>query len=501
MGDNMKKSIWQKDNNIKEEKGITENLTTDVLIIGAGMTGISLAYNLIDGKNNIIMVDAGKIADATTAKSTGKVTYLQDLTYYKICNVYDFDTAKLYYESQKEAIRIINRNVKNNKIECDLKKCEMVTFTNDEKEVPKFTVEKLILDRLGVKYSNVSKNIKNNDVKELISVNDGYVFNPVKYLIGLYKKIRSSSNVDVYMNSRVQKVQKTKEGFKAYVNGFEIKCKKIVFACHYPFFTIPGFIPLKTYVEKSYIAASKVEKTSNVAAITSNYPYVSFRYQENKKEKYFIYLNNSSKLCSKLNHEKNYEECTDEIKKITGTSPTYKWENMDLLTNDYLPLIGRVSKDEKNAFIATGYNTWGMTGGTIAGKIIADLINSKDNKYLEVFNPSRSMNFKKVLNFTNNTLLSNLKAYGFNFIKKNPSWYKNQAFVTRYCGKRVGVYYDEEGKEHVVSNVCPHLKCFLTFNKVDKTWDCPCHGSRFDTEGNVVKGPSSFDIKIDETKL
>ena len=98
-----------------------------------------------------------------------------------------------------------------------------------------------------------------------------------------------------------------------------------------------------------------------------------------------------------------------------------------------------------------------------------------------------------------NTFISNLKAYGINLIKKNPSWYKSKAFVTKMNGNRIGVYFDSKGNKHIVSNICPHLKCFLTFNEIDKSWDCPCHGSKFDIDGNVIKGPACYNIKIDET--
>ena len=140
---------------------------------------------------------------------------------------------------------------------------------------------------------------------------------------------------------------------------------------------------------------------------------------------------------------------------------------------------------------------WGMTNGTISAKILCDLINNKKNKYEKVFDPTRNINLNQVKNFISNTLISNIKAYGLNLIKKNPSWYKDKAFVTKIDGKRVGIYFDNNGNKHVVSNICPHLKCFLTFNEVDKTWDCPCHGSRFDVDGNIIKSPSINGISTD----
>ena len=496
----MKKSLWQKDSSYNNFDQVTENLSTDILIIGGGITGITCAYNLMKKNKNVLLIEGDNFFNNTTCKSTGKITYLQDLMYQRIYDVYGFDTAKLYYESQKEAIKIVNKIVKENDIDCDLRKTSSITYTNDTKEIPKFDKEEKILDALKIKYYTSFNLLENKEIKRSIIVKNTYTFNPCKYLKGLLKIIKKSSNVKIYENSRATKIKKEKNNFIVVVNGYVINTKKIILACNYPFFTIPGFIPIKTYLEKSYITATKVSKTENICGITSNYPATSFRFYENKKDKYFIYLNNSSKICDKLNYKKNYEECVSESENITGKQSNYKWTNMDVMTNDYLPLIGRISSEEKNIFIATGYNTWGMTNGTIAAKIICDLLLSNRSKYKDIFSTTRHMNIPKFKNFINNTLLSNVKAYTFNLVKKNPSWYKGKAIVTKIEGKRVGIYFDNEGNKHIVSNICPHLKCFLTFNEVDKTWDCPCHGSRFDIDGNVVKGPSCYDIKIDETK-
>lgn len=496
----MKKSIWQKDvGQLKFEK-LNKNMSTDVLIIGGGITGLTTAYNFMDKKYDVILLEADEFLTGATCKSTGKLTYLQDLKYQDIYNVYDFETVKLYYEAQKDGIRIVKKIITDERIECDITKASSITFTKDNNELKKFDKEQEILDMLSVKYYTSSSDVKDSEIKRMILVKNTYVFNPVKYLKGLMKSIKKASNIKLYEKSRVFKIKKEDNYYVAHVNNLEVKTKKIVIACNYPFFTIPGFIPFKTYMEKSYITATKVETSKDICGITSSYPTTSFRYHNDKGDNYFIYLNNSSKICDKLNYKKNYDECVKEAKGITGRTPSYKWTNMDVMTNDFMPLIGRISEDDKNVFIATGYNTWGMTNGTIAGKILYDLIRDSKNKYEKVFAPTRSMNVVKLKNFLINTALSNTKAYTFNLIKKNPSWYKNKACVTKIDGKRVGIYFDKEGNKHIVSNICPHLKCFLTFNDVDKTWDCPCHGSRFDVDGNVVKGPACYNIKIDETK-
>ncbi len=491
----MKKSLWQKYHKKRIFHPVNKSETTDILIIGAGITGVSVAYNLLNTKHNVILIDKDICFNDTTAKTTGKITYLQDLKYQDIYKVYGYEKAKLYYESQKDAIKLIKKNVKDNKIDCDFKKTEMVTFTKDKNKIECFELEKKLLSSFGVKY-NATSVLKDDDIVSLISVKNTYTFNPIKYLNALIDKIRKSQNIKVYENSIATKIKKEKSKYVTIVNGYEIYSNKIILACSYPFFTLPGLIPFKTYLEKSYVSYAQIKDVKNLAGITIGKPFYSFRYYEDKKDKYIIYVNNSCKISDKLNYKKNYNICKDEIKKIDNNLKVHLWTYMDVMTNDYLPIAGKISDEDKEVLIATGYNTWGMTNAVICAKLLTDIIMRKKNKYKELFNPKRSITFKRALNFVNNTFFGTLKAYTLNLIKKNPSWYKNKTLITKKDGKRLGIYTDANGKKHVVSNVCPHLKCFLTFNEVDKTWDCPCHGSRFDADGNIIKGPSCHNIKI-----
>lgn len=488
----MRKSLWQDYNNIDRFKSITRNMETDILIIGAGITGISTAYNLIDTKYNVILIDGHRLADSTTAKSTGKITFLQDLVYSNLNDMYGLETANLYYESQKDAIRTIKKNIKEENIDCDFIKSDSITFTNNRKEIFKLKNEQQVLDKLNINYEIIT----NDNIMYGIKVKGTYTFNPVKYLKGLISKIQISKNITIYEDSIINKIKKEDKYYIVYINEVKIKTNKIVLACHYPFFTIPFFIPFRTYCQKSYLSASKINNIDDINAISCDSNTISYRYYDDKTNKYLIFLNGTSNVCNKLNYYKNYKLCNECTKKITGNTISYSWTNTDVMTHDNIPFIGRISSPDRNVFIATGYNTWGMTNGTIAARIITSLINNKQNKYAKLFNPNRPVNYVKIKSFINNTLLSNIKAYTFNLIKKNVYWNKDKAIITTINKKRVGIYIDNIGNKHIVSNICPHLKCCLTFNKVDKTWDCPCHASRFDINGNVIKGPSVYNIKI-----
>lgn len=152
-----------------------------------------------------------------------------------------------------------------------------------------------------------------------------------------------------------------------------------------------------------------------------------------------------------------------------------------------MPYIG---KFKENLYIGIGYNTLGMTNGTLAGKIISDIILNHNNEYVSLFNPLRKTRVLPVFH----NLYSSTKPFLENKIVKNKNFYSKNVVFTKRKGKSVGIYTDTTGKEHIVYNLCPHLKCNLIFNEEELTWDCPCHSSRFDLDGNVIKGPSNYNI-------
>ena len=277
--------------------------------------------------------------------------------------------------------------------------------------------------------------------------------------------------------------------FFCYVDKYIIKAKKVVLACHYPFFVIPFLFPLKGHLERSYISASKVNEVKCVSGINTSKSSISFRYHTDNLNNYFLYLNNSHNLAFKFNLKNNFNKLLNNIEAL-NFKPEYIWSNIDIITNDYLPYIGLI---KENLYIGTGYNTWGMTNGSIAGKLLSDLILNKNNKYKKLFDPKRSSS--SICSITTD-IFSSAKPFIQNKLIKNKPYYAKNVIFTKRNGKSVAIYKDENGIEHIVYNKCPHLKCSLIFNEIEKTWDCPCHASRFTIDGEVIEGPSNYNIKF-----
>lgn len=473
-------SIWSEE--IKNtQKKLDKDLNVDVLIIGGGMTGVNAAYQLINSNMSVCLVEKNVIGSGVTSRTTGKLTYLQEDIYSKLKCYHGELVSKMYLASQKDAILLAKSIMDKEKIDCNLEKVRSFIINNNDK---KFLKENEILDNLDIKL-NYSTELPNGEkVKNSFYVTDTYIFHPIKYLNTLVSII-VKNGVLVYENTKILEIDK-KDGFYfCKTNNNIIKCKYIVFALHYPYFLIPFLTPFKTKLEKSYIEAFNVDKDYKYSSITITKPTVSTRYFSDKNKHYQIYLTNSHNLCIRNDELKEFSE-------LIKDEPDYVWSNKDIITNDYLPFIGSINEDN-NMLIGTGYNTWGMTNGILAGKIISDIILKKENKYISLFDPKRSLNMGKIIN---TPIIIGSNAYSFikSKVIKNKSWYSNNVKFEKRNGKDIAIYVDEKNKEHIVYNICPHLKCSLIFNEVERTWDCPCHGSRFDIDGKCIEGPSNYDI-------
>lgn len=473
------KSIWLKNANIYSARKIVKDLNADILVIGGGITGLSCCYFLKE--KDVILVDKGLIGFGVSSYSTGKLTYLQDSLIKGSSNKED-----IYLKSQIEALNIIKEIINKENINCKLEQNSSFLFATNEKEIKTIKKIEKILKRNNVNYK-VENNfdIPNNIYS--IKVDDSYVFNPYMYLTNLKEIL--NDKVKIYENSVASKIDYKDGYYYTKVNNNIIKSKIVIVATHYPFLISLGLIPFKTYVEKSYLLASASTDNKKFNAISSSSKY-SVRYYTDDKN-YEIYCSLSKSIDKMKNSNVFQDEFILEYQEKYNKRPIYKWSNIDIMSPDFIPLSGKL---HDNLYIGTCYSTWGFLNGTISAKIISDSILKKKNSYSKVFSPKRIRN---IFVYTKNSF-ANGKSLILNKIVKNHTYYKDDVSIYKKNGVWYGRFIDEHGKSHIVYNTCPHMKCNLVFNYVDKTWDCPCHSSKFDIDGNLVHGPSAIDIKVKE---
>lgn len=481
-------SIWNK-KEIKRKKTILNKyIETDILIIGAGITGMTTAYFLKD--KNICVVDANTIGHGVTLNTTAKINYFQERIYTKIKNIRSKEAAIKYLNSQKYAIKNIKEIIESNNIDCDFKQVPSFVFANTIEEIEPLNkeVEFLRENKINV----IEKELPNKITSyKSYCVEDTYIFNPIKYLNGIYN-ILKEKNIPIYENTKILKIEKVEDYYICCGEKYNIKTKKVVLACHYPYFILPFLLPLKSHIEKSYIVVSKVKKDGNFTCISSNSPTYSCRFYKDKDNIYQISLAESHNTSIKQNDSYHFKR-VKEIFNLKDNDIVMTYSNVDIITPDHMPYIGRL-KD--NMYIGVGYNTWGMTNGVLAASIISDMILNKENEYVETFNPNR-INLSNLIALPS-IILGQTKSYLGPKINKNKPWYSNRITFINRNGKSLAIYKDENGFKHTVHNKCPHFGCSLIFNEEEKTWDCPCHSSRFDIDGKCIKGPSNYDISYKE---
>lgn len=484
-------SIWKDQTKVDKSKNIlTSNTKTDILIIGGGISGLSTGIELLENNQKFIIVEKKQCGMGITSLSTGKLTFAQGLIYDKIMKNYNYITALKYYKSQKDAINKAYNNITKYDIDCDYEVVPSYVFTNNESDIVKIKKEQRFYDKAEVKYCEIYSLPNNYPLKYGLEFEDTAMFNPLKYVKGLKKVIEKSEN-KIFENTTVHEIKKLGKVYEVITDRGSIYAKKVIVTTHYPFFIIPGLIPFKTYIEKSYLLATSM-KSPKISAITSNKPTITMR---NYGDNYFIFGSNSHSAASHYNFKKQFDELMKKYSNHFDSEIKYMWSAHDVMTNDSIPYIGKVNNEQ--IYIATGFNKWGMTNGILSGRLISDLILKKFNPYTSIFSFKRKFSINRILNLIKNDCKTIFTLIATKIVK-NHKFY-DHAEVVNIDGEPVGIY-RHNGKEYKVKNTCPHMKCSLIFNEVEKTWDCPCHGSRFDIKGNVITGPSTYSIKLDKKK-
>ena len=328
-------SIWSEELKMSFPK-LEEDISVDVLIIGGGITGVNTAYQLLYSGLSVCLVEKNNIGCGVTSRTTGKLTYLQENMCSKIKKFHGMDFAKLYVESQKEAINLACDIINKENIECNLEKVKSYIFTTED--TVKLREEERLYEEFGidVKVSNTLPH--DNKVNKNFYVDDTYVFHSIKFVNAL-ADICSKRGVSIFENTKIISMDEVSDGYICKTKNNSIRAKYVVLALHYPYFLSPFWMPFKGYLEKSYIEAFQVEKNYKFSAITVSSPVVSIRYHSDNDKNYQLYLSKSHNLAVKNDEEENFQDMLNE----NSTKPDYLWSNKDIMTIDALPFIGCVN--------------------------------------------------------------------------------------------------------------------------------------------------------------
>ena len=484
----------------KNYNKLNENIEADVCIIGAGITGSLTAFYLAKEGKNVVLLEKDKVCEKTSGNTTAKITSQHGLFYNYLLQSEGYEFAKKYYEANENSIKNIENIVKNENIDCDFEKQDAYIFTQKEDEVKKIKDEFFAVKKIGGTAEFTTKCNLPFSIQGAIKFPNQAQFNSRKFVIELLNKTEKSGKLKIFENSKVIGVKKDEDMYKIYTKDNYVKAKYVVLACHYPIINAPGFYFFKMYQSRSHAIAIEAEtEFFEGMYINSELPTKSFRTIKDGENKLLVIVGEDYKTGSKIDYENIYNKLEKIAKDIyPNCKVKYRWSAQDCISLDKIPYIGKFSNFMENVYIGTGYKKWGMTTADISANIICDNIMGRKNEYEDIFKSTRTepvKNIKEVENMIKQTTKS-LVLEKITIPKQDLEEIKSgEGKIISVNGKKVGIYIDEIGKVHAIKPSCSHLGCEMIFNKLEKTWDCPCHGSRFDVDGKSIETPSIHDLE------
>lgn len=430
-------SVWSDHINIPQFPQLKKDINTEVLIVGGGMCGILCAYFLEQKGIDYVLVEGERIGQGITKNTTAKVTSQHGLIYDKLIKNAGIEKAKMYLQSNEEALAKYRDLCKN--IGCDFEQKDAYTYSFSD--IKQLEDEVKAVNVLGLHAELVEKLLLPFETKGAIKVGNQAQFNPLLFLSEIAK------GLNVFENTFIRDIK----DHTAIADNVKITAKKIIVATHFPLINRHGSYFLKMYQHRSYVIALQNAPQVNGIYVDEAQKGMSFR---NYKD--LLLIGGGDHRTGKVGG--NWQELRDFAKKnYPKATEKYAWATQDCMSLDGIPYIGHYSKQTPHMYVATGFNKWGMTSSMVAAMILSDMVMGKDNEWRQVYSPHRSM-------------------------------LKSQLFMN-------GV--------EAVSNLltptmkrCPHMGCALKWNKTEHTWDCPCHGSRFDNKGQLIDNPAKHNAKV-----
>ena len=495
---NKPKSYWLASTPTTNYPILDENIDVDIVIIGGGLAGISSAYLLQKEGLKIAILESNHICQGTTAHTTAKITSQHGLIYNKIKNKIGKNLAKQYADANESAIHEYKKIIEDNQIDCDYIPQSAFIYTQQDEYIQKIQDEVKTASSLGIEASYVNKIPFPMEIKAAIRFNNQAQFHPRKYLLGLAKVIENK--VQIFENSKAQDIKEVGDNYIITTErGKKVRAKNLIIASHYPFYNKHGAYFTRIYTERSYIVAIRAkEKYPGGMYINAEEPARSLRHQSSEEGELIFVVGEHHKTGQSQNTNEHYEALIDFANNVfTVEDIPYRWSTQDCMTLDGIPYVGNFTSNTPNMYIATGFGKWGMTNSMVSAMILRDLIIKGESPWQDVYNPSRQTITASAKNFVveNFNVAAQLIDGKLSSFPKDIDIKPGEGKVVKIDGERVGAYRDEEGTLHLVNTTCTHMGCELNWNSAEITWDCPCHGSRFSYEGEILEGPAIKSLK------
>jgi glycine/D-amino acid oxidase-like deaminating enzyme/nitrite reductase/ring-hydroxylating ferredoxin subunit len=514
------RSLWIDRSRSPTFDALDRQLSVDVAVVGGGIAGLTTATLLKDAGKTVAVIEADRVGGGVTGHSTAKITAAHGLMYNELASSVGKQRARNYAEANATAIERIAALADAHNIDCAFERLNAYTYTRSADDRSQIKAEVEAASRLGLSASFTEDVPVPFEVEAAVCIPDQAQFNPTPYLQGLAADLSGEGSY-VFENTKATDLTtdqhpivwttatNTKDGTKdsnssSGKDGKEttgaIRARNVVVASHFPFYD-PALYFARMYPKRSYLLAVRVKEAATGMCYQTGgpYDYRTLRPYPTDGEPGMLIGGEGHKAGQGGDTTENYRRLEQYAHDhFDVESIDFRWSTQDYVTVDSIPYIGQLAPQHDNLYVATGFGAWGITNGTAAGVILRDLILDERNCWAETFDPSRL-----TIGASAKTFAEENANVGRRFTSDWVSGLRSgvtdsiapgESEVMRTEGKPTAIHRDEEGEIHAVSAVCPHLDCIVQWNNAEGTWDCPCHGSRFGVDGDLIVGPAVEDL-------
>lgn len=467
----------------------------DVAVVGGGIAGICTAWELTRAGRSVAVLEAGRIATGVTGHTTAKLSSLHTLLYTRIRSSFGADAARLYAQSQQGAVEHVAAVADELAIDCDLEEVPGFVYVESPERVAEVRAEVEAAADAGLQASFVGDTGLPFPVAGAIRVEHQAQFHPRKYLLALAADLTSHGG-HIFENTRVVALDEGEPCRLTTENGGTVTARDVVVATHYPVFDRALlFARLEPRREVVVAAAIPAERDPGGIYITPEQNTRSVRTTPYRDGQRLLIITGEKFTPGSAEVTERFERLAQwTSERFPGAEVAYRWATQDNTTTDKVPYVGRFHLLARNAYVATGFGGWGMSGGVMSGQLLSGLITGQPPEWATLYDPRRLNPLREAMSlmklqakvgghFVADRLRSEAQSLG--------DIAPGTGAVLRLGETRCAVYRDESHALHAVSATCTHLGCIVRFNDAERAWECPCHGSRFGVDGSVLQGPAN----------
>ena len=494
-------SIWVDTTPTTSYPALDREVHVDVAVLGGGMAGLMAALFLKRDGARVAVLEAGRVAQGVTAYTTAKVSSLHGIHYQSVASSFGDDGARAYGQANEAAIERIEALVEELGIDCDWRRKPAYVYAEDDRGREKVQDEVQAALKAGLKASFTTETDLPWEVTGAIRVEDQAEFHPRKFLLAIAEQIPGEGS-HVFENTMARDV---KDGEPARVEtdqGQIVVADHVIVATHFPFLDRGGYFA-RMHPERSYALGLYVSGHAPQGMyLSTESPSHTVRSHPTERGELVIAGGESHKV------GQSGEDTADRVARLEDwarerfdvTEIAYRWSTQDNMPVDGVPYIGKYWPGATRLWVATGFKKWGLTNGVAAAEILADLIGGRTNPWASLFDPNR---FKPAAQAKE--LVKENANVGWRFVRDKVGGgdfssldeiEPGQGGLVREGAGKVAAYRDEQGELHVLSPTCTHMGCTVKWNTAERSWDCPCHGSRFHYDGTVLQGPALDGLSV-----